>query len=47
MPPPPPPKKFNFIQKKKQAVNSIKEVNYFLNNLNKTIKGIKLYNWFK
>lgn len=35
-------KKFNFIEKKKNALNSIREVNCFLCNLNKvcTIKKI-------
>jgi len=35
-------KKFNLIEKKACAINSLKEVNYFLSNLNKvfTIKKI-------
>lgn len=48
MPPPPSHKKnFNFSQKKEQTIRSLKEVNYFLCHLDKAIKYIKIYNWFK
>jgi len=40
-------KKFNFAQKKDYTIRSLKEVNYFLCNLDKAIRYIKLYNWFK
>jgi len=40
-------KKFNFAQKKDYTIHSLKEVNYFLCNLDKAIRYIKLYNWFK
>jgi len=40
-------KKFNFKQKKDYTIRSLKEVNYFLCNLDKAIRYIKLYRLFK
>ena len=39
--------KEKFNQKKDKAIRSLKEVNFFLSNLNKTAKSIKIYKWFK
>ena len=39
--------KFNFIQKKDCTINSIKEIELFLCNLNKAIKSFKFYKIFK
>lgn len=39
--------KINFFQKKDLTIKSLKEVNCFLLNLNKTVKSIKIYKWFK
>jgi len=39
--------KFNFTQKKDYTIRSLKEVNYFLCNLDKAIHYIKLYRLFK
>ncbi len=39
--------KFNFAEKKDYTIRSLKEVNYFLCNLDKTIRYIKLYRLFK
>ena len=39
--------KEKFNQKKDKAIRSLKEVNFFLSNLNKTAKWIKIYKWFK
>ena len=39
--------KFNFSQKKDYTIRSLKEVNYFLCNLDKAIHYIKIYHWFK
>ena len=39
--------KEKFNQKKDKAIRSLKEVNFFLSNLNKTTKSIKIYKWFK
>ena len=38
---------FNFAQKKDYTIRSLKEVNYFLCNLDKAIRYIKIYNLFK
>ncbi len=40
-------KKFNFIQKKDCTIKSIKEIEFFLRNLNKGIKSFKIYKFFK
>ena len=40
-------KKFNFKNKKKCAINSIKEIEFFLRNLNKGVKSFKIYKFFK
>ena len=40
-------KKINFAQKKICAINSIKEIEFFLRNLNKGIKSFKIYKFFK
>ena len=40
-------KKNNFIKKKDCAINSIKEIELFLRNLNKGIKSFKIYKFFK
>lgn len=39
--------KFNFKQKKDYTIRSLKEVNYFLCNLDKAIRYVKLYKIFK
>ena len=39
--------KFNFKKKKDCTIRSIKEVEYFLCNLDKTIKSIHVYKFFK
>ena len=39
--------KFDFAKKKDLTIKSLKEVNYFLLNLNRTVKSIKIYKWFK
>lgn len=40
-------KKFNFSEKKDCAINSIKEIECFLRNLNKICKSFQIYNIFK
>ena len=40
-------KKNNLINKKNCAVNSIKEVELFLHNINKICKSFKIYNYLK
>lgn len=40
-------KKIDFKQKKDYTIRSLKEVNYFLCNLDKAIRYIKLYRLFK
>lgn len=40
-------KKFNFKEKKDCAINSIKEIEFFLRNLNKGVKSFKIYKFFK
>ena len=40
-------KKFNFDLYKKNTINSINEVEYFLNNFNRFIKYLKLYKIIK
>ena len=40
-------KKQNFTQKKDCCFNSIKEVEFFLSNLNKALKSFKFINYFK
>ena len=37
----------NFKQKKDCAINSIKEIEFFLRNLNKCIKSFKIYKFIK
>ncbi len=44
---PPKSKNFNFSKKKDCTIHSIKEVEFFLCNLNKTIKSFRLYKFFK
>ncbi|MBQ6992754.1 MAG: hypothetical protein IJN50_07660 [Clostridia bacterium] len=39
--------KKTFTQKKDCAISSIKNVEYFLRNLNKAFKGINIYKLFK
>ena len=43
----PPQKKFNFKTCKKNTLHSLNEVEYFLNNLKKFTKYIKIYKTFK
>ena len=38
---------FNFKQRKKCAINSIYQIEYFLHNLNKSIKAFKIYKFIK
>ena len=40
-------KKNNFKQKKDCAINSFKEIEFFLHNLNKGIKSFKIYRFLK
>lgn len=40
-------KKFNFSEKKDCTIRSIKEVEFFLCNLNKAIKSFKMYKFLK
>ncbi len=40
-------KKFNFAERKDCTIRSIKEIEFFLCNLNKTIKSIKIYKFLK
>ena len=40
-------KKFNFKQKKDCTINSFKEIEFFLCNLNKSIKTFKIYKFLK
>lgn len=52
-PPPPPPKKkpkkkkFNFNEKKKNTIKSLKEVECFLNDFNRFKRYMHLYKFFK
>ena len=39
--------KNSFSQKKNCAINSIKEIEYFLHNFNKAVKSFKIYRFFK
>ena len=39
--------KFNFTEKKDCAINSIKEIEFFLRNLEKAIKSFKIYKFIK
>lgn len=39
--------KFNFKERKDCVVCSIKEIEYFLCNLDKTFKAFKVYKFFK
>ena len=39
-------KKFNFKNKKNCTIKSIKEIEFFLRNLNKGIKSFKIYKFF-
>ena len=39
--------KFNFLQKKDCTIKSIKEIEFFLCNLNKSVKTFKIYKFFK
>ena len=40
-------KKFNFAEKKDCTIRSIKEVEFFLCNLNKAVKSFKIYKFLK
>lgn len=40
-------KKFNFSERKDCTINSIKEIEFFLCNLNKAIKSLKIYKFLK
>ena len=40
-------KENNFKQKKDCAINSLKEIEFFLHNLNKGIKSFKIYKFLK
>lgn len=40
-------KKFNFVERKDCTVRSIKEIEFFLCNLNKAFKGFRVYKFFK
>lgn len=40
-------KKFNFCQKKDCAIHSVKEIEFFLRNLNKACKSIQIFKLFK
>lgn len=40
-------KKFNFAQKKDCTIRSIKEIEYFLCNLDKALKSFKIYKFLK
>lgn len=39
--------KFNFTEKKDCAIRSIKEIEFFLRNVNKAVKSFKIYKFFK
>lgn len=39
--------KFNFTEKKDCTINSIKEIESFLRNLEKAIKSFKIYKFIK
>lgn len=47
LPKPPPNKHIDFRQFKKNTIQSLNEVEYFLNNFNKALTCIKLYKVFK
>ena len=40
-------KKFNFAERKDCTIRSIKEVEFFLCNLNKAVKSFKIYKFLK
>lgn len=40
-------KKYNLKKRKDYAFNSIKEIEFFLRNLDKAIKSFKIYKFFK
>lgn len=40
-------KKFNFAEKKDCTIHSIKEIEFFLCNLNKALKSFKIYKFLK
>lgn len=40
-------KKFNFVERKDCTIRSIKEIEFFLCNLNKAIKSFKIYKFLK
>jgi len=40
-------KKINFKERKKCAINSIKEIEFFLRNFNKAFKSFKIYKFLK
>lgn len=40
-------KNFNFAERKDCALHSIKEIEFFLRNLNKGFKAFKVYKFFK
>ncbi len=39
--------KNNFRQRKKCTINSIKEIEFFLRNINKGLKSFKIYKFLK
>ncbi len=39
--------KFNFSERKDCTIRSIKEIEFFLCNLNKAIKGFKIFKFLK
>lgn len=40
-------KKFNFAERKDCTIRSIKEIEFFLCNLNKAVKSFKIYKFLK
>lgn len=40
-------KKFNFAERKDCTIRSIKEIEFFLCNLNKAFRAFKVYKFFK
>lgn len=40
-------KKFNFIEKKDCTIRSIKEIEFFLCNLDKAVKSFKIFKFLK
>lgn len=40
-------KKFNFVERKDCTIRSIKEIEFFLCNLDKAFKAFRVYKFFK